>query len=387
MSLFSTQQRVSNVQGPLIPPRVGYNPRAIYVDQDSAMRHSAVWACLRLRGDLISTMPIDAYRKIGDIQVEVSKPPVLLNPGGTEVDMTEWMYSSQVDVDRSGNTCGLIIARDGLGYPSIIELQSLEDTTIKIKDRRIEKFKFGRTWYEPGDVWHEKQYTVAGLPIGLSPVSYASMSIGQYLSAQKFATDWFSEGGMPSASLRNTQKTVDPKDALEIKAQFRAVVANGDVFVHGADWEYKPMNAIETDNMWINTQQYGIPDIARFFGAPADLIDAAVSGSAVTYASISQRNLQALIMNIGPAVTRRENALSRLLPKPRFVKLNRNALLAMDPEAQSRVLGLEVKDRLRTPNEAREKLNLAPLTEAQYAEFDRLFGGPKQTPTNATTGA
>jgi phage portal protein BeeE len=59
---------------------------------------------------------------------------------------------------------------------------------------------------------------------------------------------------------------------------------------------------------WIDGKRYGVSDIARFFGCPGDLIDAAVSTGSITYANMTQRNLQFLIMHLGPAVYRRERA-------------------------------------------------------------------------------
>lgn len=119
---------------------------------------------------------------------------------------------------------------------------------------------------------------------------------------------------------------------------------------------------------------------------PADLIEAAVSGQAVTYANISQRNLQFIIMNLGPVVFRREKALSAFLPKGRFVKLNSDAILRMDPETRAKVLGQQVQDRLLAPSEARAIDNRLPFTEEQLAEFDRLW--PVRTqPTTAASGA
>jgi HK97 family phage portal protein len=393
VSLFSRQQRVSVVDGPVIPDRprlTGTGSAVARVNTDSAMRHSAVWAALRLRADLISSMPVDVYRKINGIQVEMQKPPVLVTPGGSKVKIKEWMYSSQIDLDRAGNVCGLITARDGMGYPAVIELQELAATRIKVKDGKINKFVFRGVEYEPEDVWHEKQYTIAGCPVGLSPVSYAAWSISQYLTAQQFSVEWFGSGGLPAAELKNTAKTVTPKESEDIKLRFKATVGPGDVFVHGNDWEYSPLQAVESDQQWINTQQYGVPEIARFFSVPADMIDGAVSGSSVTYASISQRNLQLMIVNIGAPVGRREDALSDLLPKPRFVKLNSDAILRMDPETRARVLGQQVRDRLRAPSEQREVDDLPPFTDEQLAEFDRIFGPPKSSaPTNTpvpTTG-
>jgi HK97 family phage portal protein len=384
VSLFS-EQRASIVDGPVIPdrPRTNGSGAAVArVNEDTAMRHSAVWACLTLRADLVSTMPVDAYRMVGDIQVEVPKPPVLVKPGGKKVKIKEWMYSSQMDLDRAGNVCGLITARDGLGFPAVVELQELAATRIWVKNGEISKFRFHGVEYSPDEVWHEKQYTIAGVPVGLSPVTYAAWSISQYLTAQQFAMDWFTSGAIPAAELKNTAKTVTPKESADIKARFKATVGPGDVFVHGNDWEYSPLQAIENDTTWINTQQYGIPDIARFFGVPSDLIDAAVSGSAVTYANIVQRNLQFLIMKLGPAVGRREDALADLLPAPRFVKLNSDALLRMDPQMRAQVLGQQVRDRLRAPSEQRAIDNLPPFTDEQLAEFDRLYGPPKSPTTN-----
>jgi hypothetical protein len=81
-------------------------------------------------------------------------------------------------------------------------------------------------------------------------------------------------------------------------------------------------------------------------------------------------------MHLGPAVVRRENALTRLTPKPRFVKLNTNALLRMDPLTQAETLKLEIDSRTLAPSEVRELKDRPPFTESQLAEFDRLFGKP-----------
>ena len=105
--------------------------------------------------------------------------------------------------------------------------------------------------------------------------------------------------------------------------------------MHGKDYEYDMVQANVAGTEWIEGRRFGLADIARFFQCPADLIDAAVSApGTLTYASISQRNLQFLIMQLGPAVIRRQNKLSNLLPAPRYVKINTKALLQLDPETQ-----------------------------------------------------
>lgn len=380
MSLFSRRLFGITQSSELIPPRPSVPSGTVAVTNDSAMRHSGVWAALRLRADLISTMPVDCYRVVDGRHTEVQKPPVLVAPGGERVDVTEWLYSSQVDLDRGGNCFGLITERNALRKPARIDLVPLSQVSIKGSGGAILKYRFGSTWHDPADVWHEKQYTVAGSPLGLSPVAYAAWSVGEYLSAQQFALDWFSGGGVPKAHLRNAQRVVPPEAAATIKERFKASVTAGDLFVSGHDWEYNPIQASAAESNWLEAKQAGIPDIARFFGVPSDAIDAAVSGSSVTYANIVQRNLQLLIHNLGPAVTRRERALSSLLPAPRFVKLNTDALLRMDPASRSEMLIKQVAGRLLAPSEARALEDRLPFTEAQVAEFDRLFGSPNKAP-------
>jgi phage portal protein BeeE len=136
------------------------------------------------------------------------------------------------------------------------------------------------------------------------------------------------------------------------------------------------IQAEQTGTEWLEAKRASVLDVARYFDVPGDLIDGAVSGQAVTYANITQRNLQFLIYNLGPTIARREAALSRWLPQPRFVKFNTSALLRMDDEGRSRVLARRINSRTLAPSEARALENLPPFTPAQLAEFDRLFGDP-----------
>ncbi|MCY0943543.1 phage portal protein [Streptomyces antarcticus] len=388
MSLFSRR----SVQGPtaaeLIPPRPAQRAGGVTVTNETALRHSAVWACLRLRANLISTMPVDVYRRVGEMKVEVPKPPVLVNPGGERVGMMEWLYSTQFDLDRAGNAFGLITARDGLGLPARIDLVPVADVTVLMR-KGVLKYRIAGVEFEAREVWHERQYTMAGLHVGLSPIAYAAWSIGEYLSIQQFALDWFGNGAVPSAHLKNTGKTITPGDAEETKRRFKASTANQDVFVTGNDWEYSMIQADAAGADWIEAKRYSVGDIARFFDCPGDLIDAAAGGS-MTYANITQRNLQLLVMHLGPAVIRREDALSGLTSRPRFVKLNTDALLRMDPQTRAAMLRTQIESRQLAPSEARELEDRQPFTDSQLAEFDRLFGTQNPAPTagaSAPTGA
>lgn len=360
--------------------------RGYAVTADTALRNSAVWACLRTRADLMSTFPVDVFRRVGKGKVEVPKPRVFVEPGGERWDYQDWMYASQFDLDRAGNSCGFISERDGNGFPSRIDLVGLGSwSVVEKKDTGQLVYRVDGKDYPPGKIWHERQYVVAGLPVGLSPLAYAASVIGENLAIQGFAESWFSQGSVPAAHLRNSQKTVPPKQAAEIKQRFKASVSVGDPFVSGNDWEYNPLRIQAMGMEWLEDRKFSLTDIARFFGCPSDLIDAAVSGQSVTYANIFQRNLQFLIMNIGPAVARREKNLSKLTQSPRYVKLNTDALLRMDPKSRAEMMQLMIDARLLTNSEGRALDERPPLTAADLDEFGAVYGVPRTQPTAAVS--
>lgn len=369
-----------NTPADLIPQRRTSNLPAIlpYVNNDTALRHSAVWACLRLRADLISTLPLDVFRNVvltpGEpaIQIEAPKTPILVNPGGDRVGLGEWLYSSQIELDRSGNSIGIIREVDGAGFPARIDLQPSSICAVRVRDGELFNYRIGGQDYPPSQIWHERQYTVSGAYVGLSPVMFAAYTIGEFYSIQDFVTSWFTGGAVPRARLRNTEKKLAPKEATVVKEAWRAAVAMGEPFVHGSDWEYELIQAEQASADWLEAMRFSNADIARFFGVPADMIDAAVSSKTITYASITERNLQFLIMNLGPAIIRRETALSGLLPRPRYVKFNSDAILRMDPASRAEMIKTRIESFVLAPSEGRALENLPPFTDKQLAEFEKF---------------
>lgn len=355
------------------------------VSQERALRHSAWWACLRLRADLESMMPVDVFRKFDGFDVEMPKPDLLIEPM-PGVDIGEHFYSSRVDLDRYGNSVGVITARNALGLPAAIDLAPMGDTVAMMKGRRIVEWRICGERYDPAMIWHERQWTVGGWPLGLSPLAYASWTVDGYLSAQEFARDWFGAGATPRGTLKNTEQKLKRGQIAEAKAGFRQAAENGDIFVTGSDWEWTPAQMDAASAGFLEQQNAGLLDVCRYLGVPGDMIDAPVQGSAVTYANITQRNLQLLVTNLGPAITRRQRKWSTALPRPRFVKLNTDALLQMDPQTREQVILARVAGRTLAPSEARRLDNLAPFTVEQLAEFayfEQIKAKQQQPPAQA----
>lgn len=372
-----------NFAGVQIPNRSGGGLQgAVHVTEDKAMRHSGVWAALRLRADLVSTFPVGVFRDFDGLCLEMPKPPIMVDPGGIEWDFVDWMWASQRDLDLAGNVVGIIRARNGIstpyypdGLPALIELQDTRICSV-IKHKGQTLYRIGAKTYQPGEIYHEKQYPISGAPVGASPLIYAAASVGEYLSLQQYGLDWFAGGGVPKAWMKNTVKRLQDKEREGAKSWYEDTIRNGDLMVTGNDWEYNMIQAEQAGMEWLEGRRSGLLDISRFFGVPADLIDAAISGQSITYANMTQRNLQFLIMNLGPAVIRREKNLTKLLPQPRYVKLNTDALLRLDPLARQQMIRSRLETWQATNSEARELEDLPPLNAAQLMEMQTIYGRP-----------
>jgi HK97 family phage portal protein len=385
--LFGRQGRAAQLGSLELPRRSSSGRYRSNLTPDNALRQSAVWAALRLRADLISTFPIDVFRMSGGVQVEVEKPPVLINPSGNTITMREFLYSTQIDLDLVGNAYGIIREKDAFGIPRRIDLLAHTDVRPNVKNDVV-TYQVKNETYTADEIWHERQFTLPGLIMGLSPIAYAAWSLGLWESALDFAADWFNNSRMiPTVHLQNIAKVLGDGEADKAKDRYKIAVEGRDAFVSGKDWTFATVQTPMADAQFLETRKLSEVDAVRFFGVPGDLIEVQGNASSVTYANITERNLQFLIMNLGPAIIRREEALTRLVSSPRFVKMNTSAILRMDPKSQSDQLIAEVQGKITAPSEARALMNRAPFTSAQIDEFAVLFPKPAPSSIPSKTGA
>lgn len=387
MSLFRRDQGTSTQS--VIPTRVSLGKSVASVSTEDALRQSVLWAALNLRASLVSLMPVDVYRKLPDgSRINISPPPVLVTPDTFAdehpVTIGDWLYASEMSLGLYGNHWGVIRDRGGNGKPARIETIKPSDVVLRIMGTRIVEYLYGGERVAMKDVWHERRHLMPGIPVGLSPVLYAALSIATSASANQLAADWFGGTARPSAVL-GYEKPLTPQQTDAAKVRYRETVANGDVLVKGKGWEYTPVAASAAEAGFIEQLGTSARDLVRFAGVPGDMIDVPQDGSAITYANVTQRNTQLMTINMGPALKARDDALTTLTPAPQYVRLNRSAPLAMDDVTRAQVLGSRITSRTLTPTEARRIEDLPPLSDADLAEFDRLFGSKNLQPQKGTT--
>lgn len=358
------------------------------ISQDQALKHSVWWAGLILRANVMSTMPMQVFRPApGGLLSRVASPPKVFDEPYPGIDISEFLFSAQMDLDRYGNFVGIIRSRTHLGNVLEIEPVSMADCTARLSGNRIVEWRIGDESVPPSEVWHQKQYVMAGFPLGLSPLAYAARSMGIYESAEDFVLDWFAVGASPRGVLKNARRDrLAPRVLDDAREGFKRATKNGDIFVTSNEWEWTPAAQDQMSSNFLAVQANSDRDVCRYIGVPGAMIDVEISTGNITYANANQANLQWLITQIGPAAHRAERYWSaKATPTPWTVKQNTDALLRMDPATRTTVMVEQGNALLRTPTELRALDNLPAYTPDQLTELG--FFAALRKPPAAPAGA
>lgn len=331
----------------------------VFVDVDSSERLGAVFACRDLIARLLSTLPVDTFTKRGGVFTPVEpKVGFFETPDPVwRVDGVDWLYQITDQLLARGNQFGLIQGLDRQGYPAALHLLSCHQVSVETQGANgppLWKVDGDPVEMWPaGELWHIPAYTRPGSPMGMSPIERAALTIGIGLSSLQFGAQWFRDGGIPSAMLRQTEEELTQTAAQLAKQRFLdATRGNREPLVVGKGWEYQQIAVAAEESQFLETTKANVADVCRFFGVfPEDI--GGSSGDSMTYANVESRNLQLYVRTLGPWVVRIERNLSRLRPNGQFVKFNIDALLRADSTTRVSVYDKAIRAGWLSVNEVR----------------------------------
>jgi HK97 family phage portal protein len=130
------EQRAQNqFVEPLVPGRPAYSsPAGVDVNADTAIRMSTVYACVRLLGDTIASLPLGAYVRRGRNRIPYAvvygEQPAWVNnpnPDTTRLEFFEQVVSS---LNLHGNAF-ILTTRDEMG--DVVELYCVNPQNVRIR--------------------------------------------------------------------------------------------------------------------------------------------------------------------------------------------------------------------------------------------------------------
>lgn len=370
MSLFTprrTEARTASLSSTLsalgISTRSGNSKPAL--NAESAQRVAAVWGCVRLYADTISTMPIDVVRG----REQVNPMPTLIDSpdGGSRIP---WLRKSVWSMVLRGNLYAQVVeTTPDMRYPTRMAILHPDAVTIRTADG-VERPYIGNVahnWWPLGDIWHLAAYEQPGTRVGMNPIEYAESVIGIAEGAQDFTEDFF-EAGLSPGALVTSKEHLSPEQAGAIKQATKNAIRDRDLLVLGNDLEWHQMQVSPKDSQFLDSMQFTAQQICgAIFGVPPEMLGYSVTGQSLTYANASDRDLAFLKYGLGPWLARIEDGLSRLLPGSQRVKFNTGGLLRADIKTRYETYSLAADIQQKTgsalllPDEMRALEDLAPL--------------------------
>jgi HK97 family phage portal protein len=335
------------------------------VTTESAMRLSAVWACVRLLAGLGSTLPLDQQRRRDGLTVDVPRS-VLFDQPQAGTTLSTWLYQVWSSMLTAGNAYGLVTAIGANGWPTTVELLDPSVVQWRADEQRgwvvtVDRQEVQR-WPE-GPLWHVPIFTMPGAPFGLSPIQNAKQTIAGGLSAERFGTDFFTGGGTPNAILYSDSELTQ-EQAQGIKSAFVSSTAgNREPAVMGAGLRYERISVAPDEAQFLDQQRFTVEQIARIYGVFPEMIGGATSGSSVTYANREQRAADFLTFGLMPYLIALEDGLSGLVPGPNRVKFNVDGVLRSDLKTRYEAHAIGIDSGFLTVDEVRQLEDRPPLPE------------------------
>jgi HK97 family phage portal protein len=338
---------------------------------------STVYACVRLLGDTISSLPLGAYVRRGRSRISYANiygsQPEWVNRPNPEATRLEFFEQVIASLNLHGNAY-ILTVRDT--NDEVIELYCVHPDDVRIErpsvgEPLVYKMRdafgnFSRILTK-NEMVHIPMFRLPGSHYGLGPISAARLTVGAAIAADTYAASYFGNAANPGGVIEVPGDLTDDQ-ANDIYRQWNLNHAGpyraGKIGIISGGAEFKPLQLNAADSQLLESRRFNVEDIARLFRVPISLLGHPVSG-AMSFASVEAQNLSFVQHSLRPLLERIEQALSPLLPESDgFIKFNLDALLRGTTLERFEAYTKGLREGFLSLNDVRSVEDLSPLGEA-----------------------
>lgn len=344
---------------------------------DKALQLSTVWACIRLIAETISTLPLITYQKKvvngRDVRVparDFSLYALLHDSPNADMTAVEFWEAVLFGLLTWGNA---YVLKSFNGQGTIVALTPLNPANMTVRRSNTGAVTYlyatgtGEKTYSERDIWHVKGFGSDGLtglsPIGVGWRSMAGATAAEVASAATFTND------MRVAGVLTMKEILTPDQRAQMKAKvLGAVFGNaktGQLMLLEGTTEFKQLSLNPVDAQMLETRQYSVEDLCRWFSVPPAMIG---HGTAVSNwgTGREQINMGFLQYVLRPYLVRIEQGIKKSLLTPAertkyFAEYSLEGLLRADTAARAQFYSTMVQNGLKSRNEVRALENDPPF--------------------------
>lgn len=341
---------------------------------DGAFQIAAVWACIRLIAETVSTLPIIVYRKSGDEQRRVASdhPLFELLHDAPNADMTalEFWEGAVTSLCTAGNAYA---EKKKIG-DRLISLHPMRADAVDVfrdaRGRRKYRYSDGKgedRTLDEDDVFHIRGFGNGG-DVGLSPIAYARYTLFGARAADKASAEIFATGNRQQGVLQ-MDATLKPEQRQQVRENILKPFIEGKTLILEAGMKFAPTTLTPEDAQMLESRSFQIEEICRWFRVPPFMIGH-TEKSTSWGTGLEQQQIAFLTFALEPYLERIEQAIRRSLIAPGERKVlsaefKVEKLLRADSAARAAyykaALGTTQEPGWMVKNEVRRLENLEPL--------------------------
>lgn len=374
----------------------------IIVGEESAMRLTVVWGCVRLLSETIGSLPLAIYETTkdgnSDSLPEDQLSQLLGERPNNDMTSVEFRESMMVNLVLLGNAYAMIERTSGF-VSALYPMRSATVTPRWLDSGQI-VYDFndrGKVDTLPSEkVFHLKGFGSNGL-IGFSPVAYARNAMGLSMATEEYGSKFFAGGARPKGLLK-LPTWLKQETREKTKADLRALQnqiegGDGTLLLEGG-MDYQAISIPPEEAQFLETRRFQLNEICRIFRVPPHMV---ADLDKATFSNIESQGLEFEKFTLRPYLTRWEQAIKqKLIPvskrKKQFARFNLDGLLRADSAARAafysvmlqngvfdsnEVRGLENRNSREGADVLRVQVNMTPL--------DKLGEFPPPPPATVAT--
>lgn len=376
-------KRKKEERGVMISTLTDHNSHLVNLleSRSKPMLLSTVYRCVDLISDSVGVLPLETYLldSLGYKRPHFNHPIYdILNLEPNE-NMTRFTFfkTLMTSVLLRGNGYAYI-ERDNSNR--VVQLEylpsenvSMEWVTIDGKSRKRYRVIGKESLVEPRDIFHVLNFSYDG-HTGVSTLTHARETLGLASDSESHAAGYFKGGGSMAGVLtvEGARLTTDQKDDIYKTWGNRTNPVTGSpngIVVLEQNMKYQPISVSPKDAQLLESRQFNVLDICRFFSvSPVKAFDLSRS----SYSTVEAEQLGYLADTVLSIITKIELEINRkiFLPSERKVmkaEFNTAAILRTDKAAQGEYWNKMFQVGAATPNEIRREMNLPKMENGDQA--------------------
>lgn len=334
---------------------------------EAALGLPALFGCVDIIAGQISAMPLQTFRRDASGRRRVEDGPLVTAPSD-RLSPDEWVYAAVASMLVHGEAIGLETRRGPNGWPSAVEWIDPRTVDIRPGTTRPE-YWVGGELIAPDRVTHVRHGLILpGQLRGTSPIASLRDPLRTGLEMIRYELDWFRHGAHPSGILSVDVPTLTDEQSSKIKARFLAAVRRREPAVLSSIAGYTPL-VEDPSSAGLDAARVRIAtDIAVAFHVPPGMVGGD-TGKSLTYSTLETDQAALDVRALMPPYRRFELALSRLMPRPTYVRFCADATLRTDAATRARVASELVRAGVKSRDEVRALEELAPIPDGTGGEF------------------